>query len=323
MATATIPTADHTTTATRPFDLPDASTKWLYRILAALTIGIPLIGAAYGGWLFWQEGISLLDLGVFAVMYFATVLGVELGYHRYLSHRTIKTTPFLTTLLTILGSMAGHGPAVWWIALHRRHHQYSDHDGDPHSPRLHGEDFWGRVQGGWHSHIGWMFQPEHTAAHAAHYARDLLLDRNIQWVDRLYPVWMLLGLALPAAIGGLVTGTMHGALTGFVWGGVVRLFLGQHALWWGIVTFCHCWGPRPFRSNDDSTNSLLVAILMLGDGWHNNHHAFPNSAKVGFTWWQIDPTWWVVAGLQRVGLMWDVKVPSEQMIEAKRIRNEA
>jgi stearoyl-CoA desaturase (delta-9 desaturase) len=215
--------------------------------------------------------------------------------------------------------MAAHGPPVWWVAIHRRHHGRSDAAGDPHSPNLHGERLSDQVRGMWHAHIGWMFDPDCTAAFSHHYAPDLIKDRRMQQLDRLYVLWVVLGLLLPGALGGLLSRTWAGAWSGVVWGGLVRMFLDQHALWWGIVTVCHRFGSRPFRSHDDSTNNLLVAILFLGDGWHNNHHAFPTSAKVGLRWWEIDFTWWVIRLMQRMGLAWDVKVPTSQAIEARRV----
>lgn len=305
--------------AIRAIDSTDRGKYRQYFFVGLVTVIAPFIGTIYAGYLFYQEGISMLNLLMLSVIYFLTVLGLELGYHRLMTHGALKTTRPLYDLLAILGSMCGHGPPTWWVAVHRRHHQHSDHDGDPHSPNLHGESFTQRLRGGWHSHIGWMFQPENTTAHAAHYARDLLNDRRLQAIDRMYWMWMILGLVIPAAIGGLATQSWWGAWTGFIWGGIVRLFFGQHALWWGIVTFCHCWGTRPFRSDDDSTNSLLVAILMLGDGWHNNHHAFPTSAKVGLLPWQIDLTWWVIKLMKFCGVAWEIRVPSPKSIEAKRL----
>lgn len=299
-------------------ELRTVSGQWSYFVVAFTTIVVPVVGLAWACVLFARQGVSALDVSVLVVMYFVTVLGVELGFHRYLTHRSLKTAPWLRVLLTILGSMAAQGQPIWWVAIHRRHHGYSDHDGDPHSPNLHGTTFWQQLAGGWHSHIGWMFQPKCTAAYAAHFAKDMLADRTLVALDRWYFAWVLLGLAIPAGIGYAATGTWAGAESCFVWGGLVRMFFGQHALWWGIVTICHRYGTRPFRSNDDSTNHWLVAILFLGDGWHNNHHAFPSSAKVGLRWWEYDPTWRVIQGLERVGLVWDVKVPSAKAIQEKR-----
>jgi stearoyl-CoA desaturase (delta-9 desaturase) len=164
-----------------------------------------------------------------------------------------------------------------------------------------------------------MFQPECTAAYATHFTKDLLNDRTLRLLDRYYIVWVLLGLAIPAGLGGLISQTWYGAWTGFIWGGLVRMFLDQHALWWGIVTICHRFGYRSFQSNDKSTNHWLIAILFLGDGWHNNHHAFPASAKVGLAWWEFDPTWSVIQLLRWCKLVWDVKLPSPEIIEHKRL----
>jgi len=301
----------------RPGGIQNSSGGISYFLVAFFTIVVPLVGLVWGGFLFYEQGISLLDVGLLAGMYLVTILGVELGFHRYLTHRSLSTTRTLRALLTIAGSMSAQGQPIWWVAIHRRHHGHSDHDGDPHSPNLHGETLWQQLVGGWHSHIGWMFQPKCTAAHASHFAKDLLGDRTMITLDRWYFGWVLLGLAIPAALGGWITGTWAGAVSGLVWGGLVRMFLGQHALWWGIVTICHRYGTRPFKSNDDSTNHWLVAVLFLGDGWHNNHHAFPASAMVGLRWWEFDITWWFIRGLERVGLVWDVKVPSAKMVHDK------
>jgi stearoyl-CoA desaturase (Delta-9 desaturase) len=299
-------------------ELPNASGRLLYFLVALVTIVVPIAGLAWGVVLLARQGISGLDIALLVGMYLLTVLGVELGFHRYLTHRSMKTSRWMHVLLTIAGSMAAQGQPIWWVAIHRRHHGHSDHEGDPHSPNLHGESLWQQLVGGWHSHIGWMFQPRCTAAHASHYAKDLLSDRTMITLDRWYFAWVLLGLAIPAAVGGLVTGTSTGAVSGLVWGGLVRMFFGQHALWWGIVTLCHRYGTRPFQSNDDSTNHWLGAVLFLGGGWHNNHHAFPASAKVGLRWWEFDITWRVVRLLERTGIVWDVKVPSAKAVLEKR-----
>lgn len=298
--------------------LPIASHQVSYLIVAGLTLVVPVLGVVWAVYDAWRFGIRGVDVALLVGMYLITVLGIELGFHRYLTHRSFKTGRGMRALLTLTGCMAGHGQPIWWCAIHRRHHQYSDHQGDPHSPNLHGPSAWERIIGGWHSHIGWMFQPQCTAAYSTHFTKDLLGDRTILFIDRWYPLWVTLGLVIPAAIGGMVDGTWRGAWTGFLWGGLVRMFLDQHALWWGIVTVCHRFGTRPFESHDDSTNNWFVALIFLGDGWHNNHHAFPSSAKVGLRWWELDITWIVIRALQAIGLIWDVKVPSEQAIAKKR-----
>ncbi len=215
-------------------------------------------------------GFSYLDMSLLVAMYVWAVLGIELGFHRYLTHRSLKTNNWMRTFFVISGCVAGHGQPIWWCAIHRRHHQYSDHHGDPHSPNLHGDGLIGTI-------------------------------------------------AIPAAIGGVVTQSWHDAWSAFLWGGLVRMFLDQHALWWGIVTVCHRFGYRTFQSHDKSTNHWLIAILFLGDGWHNNHHAFPASAKVGHSWWEYDPTWSVIKFLVWCRLAWDVKVPSKELIQQKRL----
>jgi stearoyl-CoA desaturase (Delta-9 desaturase) len=296
-----------------------ASASLSYQLVSLATIVLPAIGTVYAARLWSTSGISDLDIGLLVCMYVFTILGVELGYHRYLTHRSLKAGSPLTALLIIAGSMAAQGPPIWWVAIHRRHHVHGDQARDPHTPSatVHGRSLGRRLAGAWHAHIGWMFRPECTAAHSTRYARDVLGDKQIWWIDRYYWGWILLGLAIPAAIGGLFTASWSGAWTGFIWGGVVRMFLGQHALWLGIVTVCHLFGTRPFKSDDDSCNNVVVAILFLGDGWHNNHHAFPTSAKVGLRWWEVDMTWWVISALKRLGLVWDVKVPSASSIESK------
>ena len=165
--------------ARRRIDAMDRAKYRTYFITGLLTVLVPLAGTLYAGYLLSQEGLTWLNLALMVVMYVPTVLGIELGYHRYLAHHSLKTTPGITSALAVLGSMAGHGPPIWWIAVHRRHHQNSDHPGDPHSPNLHGESLWESIKGGWHAHIGWMFKPEHTESQAANYARDLLRDRRI------------------------------------------------------------------------------------------------------------------------------------------------
>ena len=296
-----------------------SSGEWSYQMVAMSTLILPIVGVFLTILDSWWYGISWLNVALLVGMYLWAVLGIELGFHRYLTHRSLKTNDYLRAFLVISGCMAGHGQPIWWCAIHRRHHQYSDHQGDPHSPNLEGNGLIGMIRGCWHSHIGWMFQPQCTAAYATHFTKDMIGDRTILAIDRYYVLWALLGLFIPAAIGGLMTQSWHGVWTGFLWGGLTRMFLDQHALWWGIVTVCHRFGYRTFKSEDASTNHWLIAILFLGDGWHNNHHAFPASAKVGLAWWEYDPTWSVIWILERMGLVWDVKTPSREAIQRKRL----
>lgn len=301
-----------------PAPVHSASASVAYAGVALVTIVVPMLGAACAAWLLSREGISGIDLGLLIGLYVFTILGVELGYHRYLTHRTMKARRWLKRLLIIAGVMAADGPPLWWAAIHRRHHAHGDHPGDPHSPNEYGEGLRAGLVGWWHAHIAWMFKPAYTAAHTSLYAKDLLRDPDLLSIDRFYVLWVALGLAVPAALGGFVGGSWHAAWTGFIWGGLTRMCLGQHALWWGIITLCHTIGTRPFETPDSSRNNVLVAVMFLGDGWHNNHHAFPASAKVGFRWWEFDPTWWVIVPFRRLGWLWDVTVPSPETIAARR-----
>src|SRR5690606_37296522 len=138
-------------------------------------------------------------------------------------------------------------------------------------------------------------------------------------LSQLFPLWVLLGLVLPAAIGGLVTLSWTGALLGFLWGGLVRILLIHHVTW-SVNSICHIWGSRPFRSHDESRNNPIVGVLALGEGWHNNHHAFPTSGGHGLRWWQVDASWILIWLMAKVGLAWNIRVPSQERIMAKRAR---
>jgi stearoyl-CoA desaturase (delta-9 desaturase) len=301
--------------------LPNASGSLSYYLVAFLTIALPIIGAigaiAYS--IFF--GVRAIDIVLLVLLYTWTVcFGIELGYHRLLTHRSLKVAPWLRRMAVISGCMAAQGPPVWWTAIHRRHHIFSDREEDPHSPNLSGLGFASSRKGIWHSHIGWMFEPNRTAAHSIKYAQDLMKDRVMRKIDSFYVLWILLGLAIPTLIGGLASMSLAGALGGFLWGGMFRMLLGQHALWWGIVTLCHKSGYTTFASRDQSRNNWFVAIIFFGDGWHNNHHAFPNSAKVGLQWWEIDMTWWCIQALRTIGLAWDIRIPTPEEIAKKRIQ---
>lgn len=306
--------------ATTITPVSSSSSGLAYKAVALTTILLPIAGLIAAALYIHRFDLSGLDLALLAGMYTWTILfGVEFGYHRLLTHKTLKTRRWLRNLAVMSGCMAAEGQPIWWTAIHRRHHQFGDEQGDPHSPNVHGEDFAGRVKGAFHSHIGWMFDPRLTDARAREFVVDLLRDKDILLIDRLYWVWVVTGMAIPALIGGIATQSMQGALGGFLMGGIVRLFFGQHALWWGIVTACHRWGYRSFESGDRSVNNWFVAIIFFGDGWHNNHHAFPYSAKVGLRWWEIDMTWWLIRLLAAAGLAWDVQTPGPVQLEAKRL----
>ncbi|MGB3642119.1 MAG: acyl-CoA desaturase [Rivularia sp. (in: cyanobacteria)] len=286
------------------------------RIHALLVSLIPALASVIAIVIACQTGVGLLEVGLLVFMYTLTIGGMTVGFHRHFAHRAFQTNTIIRVILAILGSMACQGPLIYWVSNHRRHHQYSDRPGDTHSPYFKNARPLGGFQIFWYSHIGWTF--DHEITNTFLFTKDLLRDPIISKVNRLYYLWIFLGLAIPTLLGGLLTLTWMGALSGLLWGGFVRIFLSYHASL-GLSSINHLYGNRPFNTDDQSTNNILLAILTNGEGWHNNHHAFPNSAKFGLKWWQIDLGYWAIRTLEVPGLVWDVKVPTTGMIEAKTI----
>jgi len=259
--------------------------------------------------------VTPIEIGLFAGMWFVTGIGITVGYHRLFTHRTFQAVPWVRVALAISASMAGQGGVISWASLHRRHHEYSDLEGDPHSPNLHGKGFGGRFKGLIHSHLTWMAQHEYPST--VHYTPDLLRDRAIVKVDQYYQFWVVLGLLIPAVLGAaLHGGTWQGAVSGLLWGGVVRMFVLEHIIW-SINSFLHTFGSRPFQTTEFSHNSALFSLVTLGESWHNNHHAFPHSASFGLYWYRLDPGYWFIATLRAFGLVYDVKVPEREKIQAR------
>ncbi|MCY1076127.1 acyl-CoA desaturase [Archangium lansingense] len=306
--------------------------------------GLPLLGFCAGVWLFLREGLSGLDLGLLVGMYLLTMIGIEVGFHRYFAHRTFETTRPLRALFLILGSMAGQGSALLWSAVHRVHHANTDQPGDPHSPLLGRRGAWDGLCGFFWAQFLWYLDvpaigrfgrlvERHRASPAdllasteddqAHrFARtlpDLLRDEPLVRLNQRYGTWVLLGFALPTLVGGLVTGSWAGALRGLVWGGLVRYYVVQQVTF-AINSVGHTVGSRSLNSRDDSRNNVVMALLTLGAGWHNNHHAFPGSARVDFRWWQVDLGGLLLRLLARLGLAWDLRVPSPEALAARSDR---
>jgi stearoyl-CoA desaturase (Delta-9 desaturase) len=288
--------------------------KSLQQRFAFATIFIPCFGlvVAIGTTLLF--GISALEIGLLLAMYTLTMLGITVGFHRHFAHCSFQTNTFIRVLLGILGSMSAQGPIIQWASIHRRHHKYSDRPGDPHSPLSYLGDKWGTIRGLWHGQVAWMLNSDVT--NTALFAKDLLRDPVITKVNRLYLTWVALGLAIPAIVGGVLTGTWTAVLQGFLWGGLVRIFIVNHAFW-TINSIAHCYGQRPFDTDEQSRNTSWLAVANFGEGWHNNHHAFPHSALLGLKWWQIDIGGWVILALKKVGLAWDLKIPTAVMIAEK------
>ncbi|GAA4963239.1 fatty acid desaturase [Pseudonocardia tropica] len=259
------------------------------------------------------------EIALLAGMWLVSGLGITVGYHRLFTHRTFRATPFAESMLAITGSMAGQGGVVSWVAIHRRHHEFSDRDGDPHSPNLSGDGLRGVLRGLVHSHFLWMRRHEYP--NIAHYAPDLLRNRRLVNVSRHYYWWFALGVAVPTVVGGLVHLSWQGALAGLLWGGFVRVFLLEHIIW-AINSFLHRWGSKPYESRENSRNGAVFSLLTFGESWHNNHHAFPSSPNFGLQWYRPDPGYWLIRGLSAVGLVSDLKNPAAEQIAAKRIRTD-
>jgi stearoyl-CoA desaturase (delta-9 desaturase) len=280
----------------------------------AFGVGVPFFSLFLGIYLCWGRGLKLVDLILMVGLYSLTILGITVGFHRMFTHRAYESGPVLRGILAIFGSMAGQGPVIEWCALHRRHHQHSDRDGDPHSPHLHGEGVMGMLSGMWHAHFGWLFAPE--PPELARSVKDLIDDPILNFVDRFFWVWFLLGWIIPGAIGGLIGHSWWSVFTGVLWGGLIRTSLLHHVTW-SINSVCHIWGTRPYESPDESRNNPIFGLLAFGEGWHNNHHAFPSSARHGLRWWQVDLSWWTIQLLEKAGLVWNLRLPGVNAMELK------
>jgi stearoyl-CoA desaturase (delta-9 desaturase) len=279
------------------------------RLVAVAMIAGPAVGTLLALGLALVHGVSTLSIVLCLVFYLLTMGGVEVGLHRYFSHRAFKCGKGMRLFLGIAGSMAGQGPVLFWATTHRRHHRHSDTDQDPHSPVGHG------LRGVWRAHVGWMF--EQHRFEPGREVPDLVRDHATMLAQRFYMSWYLLGLAIPALIGLAATGTLYGALEGFLWGGVVRVFIVHH-LTWGVNSLCHLMGAQPWKARDESRNLALLALPTLGGAWHNNHHAFPASATTSLAWWQPDPSGWIIRAWEGLGLVWDVRrPPSREHLESR------
>ena len=293
-----------------------AKGRALNRRLMILVLSTQAFSLLAGAVWVWRFHFTTIDLSLLIGMFILSVLGITVGFHRQFTHRSFQTTRTIKIILATLGSMAAQGPLLFWAAVHRHHHACSDQPGDPHSPTLHEEGLMNSLRSFWHAHVGWMFSPE--VSDWALYVPDLLKDRTIFKLHRLYPVWVLLGLAVPTLAGALLAGSFKGAAGGFLWGGLIRITLAHH-MTWSINSICHLFGSRTFRSDDSSANNFWLAISTFGESWHNNHHAFPSSAFHGLRWWQIDLAGIVIRLLRNAGLAWNVKAPAKREMQESRL----
>ncbi len=261
---------------------------------------IPFVAFAAAVVLLWRRAVGPVDLALLGGMYLVTAIGITVGYHRLLTHKSFETRPWLRYGFAVLGSMAIQGPVLDWVADHRKHHAFTDKDGDPHSP--HGHESWWR--GLLYAHMGWLLDTQGQAT-KRQFARDLLADPGMRRINRLFPWLALAGLLIPFALGWLISGTLAGGLTGFVWGGLVRVFFVHHVTW-SVNSICHFLGTRRYATDDHSTNVLWLALPSLGESFHHNHHAFPKSAKHGLRWYEVDLSGAFIALLERLGLAREV-----------------
>jgi stearoyl-CoA desaturase (Delta-9 desaturase) len=291
-----------------------------HKIINLIGVPLPLVGLIAAIVLLWDRAVGPLELALLVSTYVITCLGVTLGYHRMFTHRAFESSRAFRAVIAVLGSMAVEGSVITWVADHRKHHAFTDQDGDPHSPHLSGDGFWGGVTGLWHAHIGWLFETVGTAD-KQRFAGDLVKDRVLHVVDKLFGLWVFVSFAIPFALGWIIGGGLGAALTALLWGGFVRVFLLHHVTW-SINSICHFFGRKRFDIEDESRNVFWLAPLSMGESWHHNHHAFPTSAFHGLRWWErlADPTGLVIALFEKLGLVWNVVRVSPEKQLAKALR---
>lgn len=279
---------------------------------------IPFLATLTAIVLLWNSLVTPADLVIALVMYLLTAIGITVGYHRLLTHRSFQTSKPIEYGFAVLGSMAVQGPPLDWVADHRKHHAHTDEEGDPHSPHVgHDGGVPGVLTGLWHAHTGWLFSTQ-GRADWKRYAADLYEDRGMRKISRAFPWLVLATLAIPTLAGYLVTGTPVGALTGLLWGGLVRIFFVHHVTW-SVNSVCHFLGTRRFDTDDRSTNVFWLALPSLGESWHHNHHAFPRSAVHGLKRSELDPSALIISTMEKLGLARNViRISPER--QADRVR---
>ncbi len=280
------------------------------KIFAGVVTIIPTICALFFIYFFKDLNITAFDIGLFVIFYILTGFGISIGYHRYLAHKSFKTNRFIKMIIVALGCMTFEGGPFFWVAAHRRHHQHQDVSGDPHSPH----QSQSRIVGFLHSHFLWFFS--HSIENWSFYIKDLLADNDLRTINKNH-LWIALsGLVLPGVISGIYYGSWAGFGIGLLFAGLVRVAFVQH-ITWSINSICHLFGFRSYQTTDHSKNNIIFAILGLGEGWHNNHHAFPYSARHGLKWWQFDLSYLVIRLLNKCKLASNLHLPMNK--KAKEI----
>nr|WP_235874936.1 fatty acid desaturase [Saccharopolyspora aridisoli] len=287
-------------------------------VLIALFTITPLLALLAAVPFAWGWGLGWWDIGLALFFYYASGLGVTVGFHRLFTHRAFKAKTPLRVGLAIAGSFAMQGPVIQWVADHRRHHAFADKEGDPHSPWLYGTGPIAVAKGFWHAHMGWLFNRDQT--NLARFAPDMLKDRALTWVNRMFPVWTLATLVLPALLGGLITQSWWGALTAFFWAGLVRVGVLHHVTW-AVNSICHMVGERPYASRDRAANFWPLAIASFGESWHNSHHADPSCARHGVGRGQLDTSARVIWAFEKLGWVDEVRWPTPQRLAKRTLRD--
>jgi len=274
---------------------------------------VPFAGTLIAIILLWNSWVDATDLALLAGFYLITAGGITVGFHRLLTHRAFRTYPWVERTFAVLGSMSVQGSVLDWVADHRKHHAHTDEEGDPHSPHVgHGSG----LHGLWHAHVGWLVETQGQSDWKK-YAPELYEDPKMRAIGRRFPMLVGLSLLLPTIAGCALHGwTLEGAIRGYLWGGLVRIFLVHHVTW-SVNSVCHFFGSRRFEVEDRSTNVAWLALPSLGESWHHNHHAFPRSAEHGLRWWEVDPSALIIRGLEKTGLAWDVVRIAPERQQAK------
>lgn len=288
-------------------------TSRISQVVTLVAVVVPPIGVLSAMGVLWGVGLHAVDLVTLVVLYIVCAFGITIGFHRYFTHRGFAAHPAVAFALGVLGCMTMQGPLTQWVTDHRKHHALSDRPGDPHSPHGSGNALLGFV----HAHVGWLFT-NLGMEQGRTYGKDIYDDRTARVIDRLYLLWVASTLGIPFAAGWIVGGTWQRGAETLVWGGLVRIFLFQHATF-SVNSICHMFGRQDYRSRDEARNNRFVALLVFGEGWHNNHHAFPASARHGLDPGQLDPSWWIIRGLERLGLVWDVVAPDDAQRARRRL----
>ncbi|MCU1624554.1 MAG: Stearoyl-CoA 9-desaturase [Frankiales bacterium] len=314
---APVTTIEYDADESRPLQqLP--STEYMARweqIALGIFVFVPLLGVFAAAFVLWGNGLSWTDVIISAVFYLVTMHGITVGFHRYFTHGSFKAKRGLRIALAVAGSMAIQGPVTRWVADHRRHHAFSDSDGDPHSPWRYGGGVKGLTKGLLHAHVLWLFDTEQTDQ--KRFSPDLLADEDIVRVSRLFPVLVATSLLLPALLGGLITMSFTGALSAFFWASIVRVGLLHHVTW-SINSICHTWGERPFTTKDRAVNVWWLAVASGGESWHNLHHADPTCARHGVDKGQVDSSARLIRTFEKLGWARDVRWPKPERLDARR-----